>query len=207
VVCTAVEGQRPEAGEDRVQVFDHPLGRVVVVADGVGGRAGGAAAADLLVRTVGEASAVIGDVADADAWTRVLVDADRRIAADSVAGETTAVVVGVSPSVIGGTSVGDSGAWLLEGESITDLTGLQHRKPYVGSAAAMPVPFRRAWSSGATLLVASDGLLKYADRRTIAAIATGVSDFDLGPVKLIDLVRLTSRALQDDVAVTLCRRT
>lgn len=57
---------------------------------------------------------------------------------------------------------------------------------------------------GRTLLVASDGPLRYAERADIVRIA---SDADLNaPARaLIEVVRLANGTLQDDAAVVLCR--
>jgi serine/threonine protein phosphatase PrpC len=55
-----------------------------------------------------------------------------------------------------------------------------------------------------TLLLASDGLFKYARRADIARIATG-PDLEVTAAELIENVRLRSGDLQDDVSVVLCR--
>jgi hypothetical protein len=64
----------------------------------------------------------------------------------------------------------------------------------------MPISHAR----GGTVLVASDGFAKYAPSGKVAALATAPD-----PVRavegLIDLVRLRSGSVQDDVAVVLCR--
>ena len=54
------------------------------------------------------------------------------------------------------------------------------------------------------MLVASDGLIKYASQTSIARIASGV-DLVFAARSLVDLVRLRSGALQDDVSIVLCR--
>ena len=56
----------------------------------------------------------------------------------------------------------------------------------------------------ATLIVASDGLLRYAKQQDIERISRG-PDLATAARSLVELVRLPSRALQDDVAVVLCR--
>jgi len=131
----------------------------------------------------------------------LLADVDR--AAVRLGGQTTAVVVAVSASGIDGASVGDSGAWRIDGEQIDELTERQRRKPLVG-AGGEPVGFRAGPLRGTTLLVASDGLLRYAAPRDIARIATG-PDLAAAARALVELVRLPSGGLQDDVAIVLCR--
>jgi hypothetical protein len=55
------------------------------------------------------------------------------------------------------------------------------------------------------LLVASDGLIKYAKQASIARIASG-ADLASAARSLVDLVRLRSGQLQDDVSIVLCRK-
>jgi PPM family protein phosphatase len=189
--------------EDRVAVLTVPSGVVIAVADGMGGRAGGGEAAEALMSVVRDAVADVRDAGDAGAWDALLVRADRAIRDDPRAGETTAVVVGIGARAIGGASVGDSEAWLITDDRTFDLTAAQQRKPGLGTGMAAPTPFRARAVTG-TLLVATDGLFKYADRQMICANARGAS-LDGAARVLIDLVRMPSGGLQDDVAIALCQ--
>ena len=168
---TFADSYRPNS-EDRVAVFEVPTGVVVAVADGMGGRAGGGEAASAFIASVAEAVAAVGDVVDADAWDALLVRADRSIRDDRLAGETTAVLVGIGNSRIGGASVGDSGAWLITADRMFDLTAAQQRKPGLGTGMASPTPFRARAVPG-TLLVATDGLFKYTGPDSICAVVRG----------------------------------
>jgi serine/threonine protein phosphatase PrpC len=116
-------------------------------------------------------------------------------------GLTTAVVLETSGTTAFGASVGDSGAWIIGPKGIVELTQHQFRKPLVGNGEAYPVPFGPLDVQG-RLLVATDGLLKFAPRAVLARRALE------GPIEeaihgLIDSVRLRSGGLQDDVAVAL----
>jgi serine/threonine protein phosphatase PrpC len=99
--------------------------------------------------------------------------------------------------------VGDSVAWAITGDGRIDLTCNQQRKPLLGSGAARPVAFSAAPLAG-TLLLGSDGLAKYARSDDIAAIARG-NDLTTVARELVNLVRLPSGSLQDDVAICLVR--
>jgi serine/threonine protein phosphatase PrpC len=77
------------------------------------------------------------------------------------------------------------------------------RKPWLGSGTSMPQPFFAA-ANQQTLLLATDGLWKYADRDRLCAIARG-EDLNLGVIQLIDAALPLSGPLQDDVAVVLAR--
>jgi serine/threonine protein phosphatase PrpC len=147
------------------------------------------------------------DVCDANVWCEVLTDADRQICTDTQCGETTCVVVGIRRDCIEGASVGDSGAWLIAPDSHRDLTRIQQRKPFLGSSEALPIPFRADFTDARNLLlVATDGLLKYASPDAICRCARS-TDFPDAPKALIDLVRMPSGGLQDDVAVAVARLT
>ncbi len=185
-------------GDDRCEVLAYPNRVVITVADGAGGTGRGAEAAAAVLKRVAERSTT----ASFDALD-VLRDCDLELLRQGRGAETTAVVAVVDQNGISGASVGDSGAWLIETAAHLDLTRNQHRKPLIGSGDAAPVPF----GSGplmSTLLVATDGLLKYGDPARIRHILS-TSDFDDAPKQLLASVRLRSGALQDDTTVVICR--
>lgn len=192
--------------EDRAEVIplDDGATLVLVVADGAGGRAGGAWAADVAVQQV-RAWATdrhrVGEINER-ALCRLLLDVDRALVDDPSAGETTAVVAAVSPLGVVGASVGDSGAWQITPTGWDDLTE-QQRKPMLGTGEAFPVAFKTGPLRG-TLLVASDGLWKYADAPAVCQTARH-SPLGDAAARLLDLVRLCSGGLHDDVSVVLCR--
>jgi serine/threonine protein phosphatase PrpC len=116
VISTAVANSRA-APEDRLLVERVGAGLLVVVADGAGGMSGGARAADLLVARV---RATVNPETISDGLSRALswalLRADHQIAADPAAGETTATALIVTSDEIIGASVGDSEAWLANGD-------------------------------------------------------------------------------------------
>jgi PPM family protein phosphatase len=195
VHATAIAPARG-AGQDRVQVVDAGDDVVVVVADGAGGTSHGANAAQAIVDAVRAVATATHD------WCGLLSELDRDLQRAGH-GQSTAVIASIQAGSISGASVGDSGAWLLEAAGITDLTEHQQRKPLVGGGCT-PVRIRPVLLGTGTLLVASDGLLNYATRNDILRV---VRDPDLHAAAhaLIELVRLRNGALQDDVAVVLCR--
>jgi serine/threonine protein phosphatase PrpC len=197
-----VEAYRP-VGEDRAEVIETAFGLVLVVADGAGGRPGGGEAAEMVVREVREAAAAARRPLDPRDWGQLLTPIDEAMADDPEAGEATAVVAVISAAGIAGASAGDSEAWLIGPNDYHELTGCQHSKPFLGTSAAVPVPFSARRFEG-TLLVASDGLFKYADPDGICAAARQES-IDQAARDLVDLVRLRSGSLPDDVPVILCR--
>lgn len=201
-VAGAVVGERGAAAcQDRAVLVPIDGGVVVAVADGAGGRAGGAEAATAVIGAVAAAS-TRGDPWRGDYWVEVLRQVDAEVAAARHGGESTAVVLALGEHIVGA-SVGDSAAWILGSSGIVDLTGSQHRRPMIGSGCAAVASFAGEVNAG-TVLVASDGFAKYAPRARVASAPAGV-DLAGAVSGLIDMVRLRSGALQDDVAVVLCR--
>lgn len=186
--------------EDHVEIRRFGDRVLIALADGAGGRPNGGPSAELAVRAILERQPSL-DPAD---WVACLAEIDRRIEAGGGGGETTAVAVVVASDTIVGASVGDSGAWFVRDGECVDLTQRQQRKPCLGSGVAIPRMFRTGPGPG-TLLVASDGLLKYTSREKIEQTLRQAA-IDTAPRLLVDLVRLRSGALQDDVAIALCRR-
>jgi serine/threonine protein phosphatase PrpC len=190
--------------QDRVEITERSGAVVIVVADGSGGRSGGAEAADIVLKTVRAAANSLA-VADAVACVRLLVEMDRAIDRDQAAGETTAVIAIVreKEKEIVGASAGDSEAWVMSTAGYERLTHGQVRKPLLGSGVAVPVSFQHIFSEG-TLLAATDGLFKYTGAERICAAVAG-EDLNQAALSLANLVRLRSGALPDDVGIVLAR--
>lgn len=121
-----------------------------------------------------------------------------------MAGEAAAAVVAVTPEGVFGASVGDARALIVHGRTIVELTSKQTRKPLLGSGLAVIVPFIYK-AEGGTLLVATDGLFDYAKPEAVVSAMLD-EDLDSIPAKLVDLARLPSGGLWDDVGLALCRR-
>ena len=195
ILCAA-EG----SGQDRIKILDYGERIVVAAADGAGGRSGGAEAADMALELMIRQATCLTSQSDCE---RLLGAVDVAIASDKVAGETTGIIAVLSANAIIGASVGDSGAWILDGAGIDDLTRHQVRKPFLGTNGACPAGFTRSALRG-TLLVATDGLLKYTSRELIAGVVQNTAIAEL-PAALVKLVRYPSGALPDDVTIGLCR--
>jgi PPM family protein phosphatase len=162
-------------GEDRLAVHELPDdGLVVVVADGAGGMAGGAAAAELVLKLVEAALHESSfDVLDARSWTELLDRADEIIERDRLAGETTAVVVAISAAGrLVGAFAGDSEAWIISADDIDILTVKATSRTRLGSGKACAIPFEREKLDG-LLLVGSDGLFTFASPAVILSLVSG----------------------------------
>lgn len=178
--------------QDRARVFD---GTVIALADGAGGTGAGARAAQAWIDAIAASLRP-------ETWPAV-VDA---LDADDVQrgpGQTTAIGLAVDARGVHGVCVGDSAVWIVLDDRVIDVAEHVPAKPLVGGGC-MPSEIAHAFDRG-TLLVASDGLVKYARMDPIAAVARG-ADLEAAAAALIELVRLPSGALQDDTTVVLCRR-
>lgn len=181
--------------EDRVAHWSLDGADVVILADGAGGMSGGRQAAERIVRC--EFRPLHGP----SDCVRELRRLDEELFSDAACGESTAVLLVVRAGKAFGASVGDSGVWALTADAIFDLTRSQHRKPLVGSGMAEPVGFGPFFFND-RLLVASDGLLKYAPRDRVRRVAF-VPDINTAAEELVAAGRLPGGALQDDLALAL----
>lgn len=185
--------------EDRATVLDIAGARIIAVADGAGGISHGDRAAEAVIHRL---ELFLGrglPPGREQTWTGFLDECDHAIRQTPDCGQTTAVVLAVLPGTICGASVGDSEAWLVTAQAVHPLTSGQRRKPFLGSGCVTPVPFRTRFEGG-RLLVGTDGLFKYADRNRIQQVVSMATP-EMACRALIDLVRLPSGKLQDDVGV------
>lgn len=153
------------------QLPGDPEGWLVCVADGQGGRAGGARASRRACDTV---VLHIGSGID---WPDILSQADRAVAADPEAGFTTLIGFAVWGDTLVGASCGDSAILAVSASGeVTELTRLQFKNPPVGSGEAAFIPFEAELVRPWRVLAMSDGVWKYVGWgrvRELAARLTG----------------------------------
>jgi serine/threonine protein phosphatase PrpC len=194
VVRVACKGNR---GDDRAAVFERDAGLVLALADGAGGTSHGATAAEAVVKSARTLAS------DADVMSMLeQLDAD---AARLDGGQTTAIVLVVDDAGLRGASVGDSEAWFVDHDQrINAITRDQVRKPLLGDGARVTA-LAAQWPGDVTLLVASDGLFRFAKDADIARLAVD-ADLEAAADALVGLVRLRAGTLADDVSLVLVRR-
>jgi hypothetical protein len=176
---------------------DNPEECRVCIADGQGGRAGGAAAARLACAT----AIAFGESAS---WLDKLTHADAAVAADPDVGFTTLIGFEVRGDTIVGASCGDSAVLALcaSGE-LTSLTASQFKNPPVGSGDATFVPFELELVSPWKVLAMTDGVWKYVGWHRINEMVKKLSGLEL-LVELQKVARLPgSGQFQDDFTVVL----
>ena len=202
--ASRVEGQGKNP-QDRVAIIQRGSVVVGVVADGAGGTSGGAAAATLVVEYVRQAINDANDLLDPAEWKRLLLAVGNKLENESI-GQTTAVIAATNGAVVVGASVGDSGAWIVGARDVRDLSAGQPRKPLLGGGEVEPCTFRQETRPGETLLLATDGILKYASSERICiALRRADESPDEHCASLVRIVRLPSGRLQDDVGLVVIR--
>ncbi|MEM9345413.1 MAG: hypothetical protein AAGB26_02225 [Planctomycetota bacterium] len=190
----------PAETQDRVFAELRDQYTILIVADGAGGMNNGSQAAEDLIQQLGTADLGISQVREPMFWPHILHETDQRISGYGHGGETTAVVAVVCGEQVYGASVGDSSAWWIDENDWYDLTAKQIRKPLLGSGSSQPMPFGPVPMRG-TLMLASDGLTKYAKSQVIVDMirAEGIKCAR----ELISLGRLPAGGLQDDATALL----
>ncbi|WP_394794244.1 SpoIIE family protein phosphatase [Armatimonas sp.] len=191
-----------EASEDRavtVTTFTESL--VLAVAGGV---VGGGEAASLAIETV-EFEAEKLARKGKRLWRGFFRALDDALVAHPDAGQTTLVALCLTSQKIIGASVGSSEAWWITADGHFDLTEAQKRKPTLGSGSAEPVPFELKLSGPGTLLLASDGLFKYADPIAITEAARSAVSADVAADALLALASAPAGRFYDDVALIVVR--
>jgi serine/threonine protein phosphatase PrpC len=173
---------------------------VIVVADGVSGRPYGAEAASRVTEIVRVASNPLS--ASPAYWSTVLLKADRELCSDRAVGEAAVAIVSINAGRAIGASVGDCEAWIVFPGKQLRLS--RTRKPYLGSGVATPYSFEALLDINSTLILASDGLFKYADEEAIARAAL-LPSVNEAATALVELPKTPDGSYNDDVAVVVCR--
>jgi serine/threonine protein phosphatase PrpC len=198
-------GGHPE-NEDAFRAQPHPADAhctLCVLADGQGGRAGGARASTLACDLVLSAAAKLSpaDLALPSAWVNLLTIADAVVAKDSDAGFTTLIGLCVYRGYVVGAANGDSAVLMLNGPRSIELTAQQSKNPPIGSGNAAVTAFSCALDAATRLLVVSDGVWKYVGTERIAEEAAQARG-DALIQSLLTAARLPgSGGLQDDFTI------
>jgi serine/threonine protein phosphatase PrpC len=192
---TTIEEAARGRGEDRLAVVRMADRTVFAVADGAGGVVAGATAAEAVCDAVVEQCRR----GVPRSWSEWLTQLDRRMPR---AGLAAAVVVEVRhDGGIVGASAGDCCAWMIAGYLVTDLTANQQRRPLLGEGKAVPVDFD-VEAPACMLVVATDGLWKFASRARIVRAST-LRPLESAATALVEGARLGGGSLQDDVAIAI----
>ena len=202
------EAGESHANEDTVSVRPHSDAENVLLcclADGQGGQAGGARAAQVALEESLRvmSSLAVPELLQAESWYSIVSAADEAVSEDDAAGFCTLISLSVSEREIWGASCGDSGILLLNGEQVLLLTEHQHKNPPVGSSAAYPVAFNAKLKPGWKLLAVSDGVWKYVGWTTISQAASRNQGSEIIVALRQTALDATGGKMQDDFTVAL----
>jgi hypothetical protein len=160
--------------EDAFRVQPHPLDPgvlLVALADGQGGRAGGARAAQIAVDTAIDRLKQSHPSGFFD-LNGAVFDADAAVAADPKAGFTTLIAFVVLPSGrVRAESCGDSALCLVGAEGVRVLTERQFKNPPVGSGDAIFTTCDCVIEEPWQLVAMTDGVWKYAGWPAVKLLA------------------------------------
>jgi PPM family protein phosphatase len=183
-VTCFTEAKTGGTNEDALEYSEHPQDNgvgIVALADGQGGRSGGAEAAQTAVKSAVQMalSAPVRQLQSERFWTQLLLNVDKAVGDDPDAGFTTFVGVAVTEQQIVGVSSGDSQAVLISqtGSSVM-LTANQRKNPPVGSQMCHPVPFSAPFAACSRLLLMSDGVYKFVPSEMIVSTVAQLSEQD-----------------------------
>lgn len=184
--------------QDRADVVVCADALVVVVADGVGGVAGGSSASEAVLAAVHSKLSAVVDPYDLRLWCDVLLETDGQLASGCT-GETTAVLVVASAVGVLAVSAGDSEAWVVSSAGRLDRLTASRARQRLGTGRAKPAWCHRPKLDG-VLVVATDGLFKHTAPGLISAACTAGVPAQVAQ-RLVELPRLPSGEYPDDVAV------
>lgn len=194
-IVTSIHIEKGSADlQDCAEIFRSGERTVLALADGVGGISGGTLAAETFVYNIRQG---VEHLTSVDHCRRLLLQVDRVLAGDIHGAQTTGIVAVIESGKLFGAFCGDSEARIYRHDQTIYLS--QGRaKPFLGSGNAQVVEFEAKMEG--VLVVATDGLWKYAKSSDIGAIVRDAAPETLA-VALSNLPRLRSGNLPDDIAV------
>lgn len=167
---------------------------MLVISDGAGGLAGGAEAAETVVRSVEAKS-----FSKPEDVVRHLIALDDALFRSPTAGEATAVIAIELNGQVFGASVGDSQLLAVADEEVVELTESQRRKPLLGTGSSRPVPLELAGAR--CVVLTTDGVHKYAALNALQSHEL----LRLEAEDLIERARLPNGELQDHASAIVWR--
>ncbi len=184
--------------QDAIEIRRNGSARLIALADGMGGQAGGAKAARLAVQSALGFLEDAPNPFDADTLRLAVSVADEAVEADEDAGFSTLIVLVCDEHKIAGASVGDSMAWHIMPRGEMELTYKQRNRPPLGSGACPGTPFEYDVRDDEQLLLMSDGVFRWVGIEIIARTCRESSDSEMMS-HLLELQKRNERGdLPDD---------
>lgn len=183
---------------DRISWVRHGQRVVFALADGEDKPIGGDFAAEYVIKGALKYAGKVHRPLPPEEWLEIFANLDEQLEREPT-GETRLVVVDTDGQALTGACVGDVMGALITDGAFVDFTKERVKQPLLGSGRATPRGFEAIFGD-ATLLMASDGLIKYTSEPLMREAARG---FDAQAVA--NLVHLPGGRLMDDTAVLLAR--
>jgi len=200
------QGAAHDDNEDAVEARQHDQDDALwlcCLADGQGGRSGGARAAQIATQTALAAALAQPprSLLKPKICAGIVRAADDVVYADPQAGFTTLVMLVVRDQFVCGASCGDSAAVLLQSEESIVLTENQLQHPLVGSRAARAMSFYLDLDPPWHICAVSDGVWKYAGWDRMIALMRRRGGRDLVDALRAAAIKPGNSGLPDDFSI------
>lgn len=191
--------------QDHIEIRRFQKARLMALADGQGGQAGGAKAARIAVRAALDWIERALDPFDFDTLRTAISVADEAVEADEDAGFTTLILLACDEQRVAGASVGDSMVWHIGPGDEMELSRNQRKSPPLGSGAALGTPFEHDVRDDEQTLLMSDGVFRCVELETILQTCRESNDLEVLS-RLLELQRRDEKGnLLDDWSAVLVR--
>ena len=181
--------------QDAIETRRLPNARLVALADGAGGQAGGALAARLAVAIALDFLESASNPFDSDTLRTAISLADEAVEASFYTGFSTLIVVACAQKRIAGASVGDSMALHIFPSGEMELSERQRKNPPLGSGGCLGTPFDYDVRGDEQTLLMSDGVFRFVGTEQLAQTCRESSDADV----MARLLELQRRQENDDL--------
>jgi PPM family protein phosphatase len=200
------QGGAHAGNEDAVDACQHSQDSglwLCCLADGQGGQAGGARAAQAAVQSALTAALAQSprSLLKPKTCEGIVRAADDAVYTDPEAGFTTLVVLAMRDRLVCGASCGDSAAVLLQDEQPVVLTEAQLPNPPLGSRMARATSFSVELEPPWQICAVSDGVWKYTGWERIIALMHRKGGRDLADALRAAVIKPGILALPDDFSI------
>lgn len=190
--------------QDHIEIRCIAGARLIALADGAGGQAGGALAARIAVESALSFLEQERDPFDFDALLTAISLADEAVEAHPDAGFSTLIVMACDETQAVGASVGDSVVLYIQGDGEVELSERQRKNPPLGSGGCLGTPFKANVSANEQILAISDGVYRFVGTERLAQTCRKSDDLEAMP-HLLALQLRANGELPDDWSAVLVR--
>lgn len=196
-----------QENEDAILIAPHfadSSALICSLADGQGGRPGGAQAAQSCVASCLAKAQTYAPrkLVKTSVWMEIGKYVDDYVSRLPETGYTTLIGIYITPSLTVGVSSGDSAAALILDKKFFLLTEGQYKNPPVGSGGARFIPFAAQLKGNWKLIMVSDGVWKYVGWEAVRQRCLSETSKNLIPNLCHDIMN-RNKVLPDDFSMIL----